>query len=479
MSELIYLDAVELASLYRSKKVSPVEVMEETIKRSELINPYINALSDEMYASALVKAAEYENAFANGEELHALAGIPVTAKEKHPIAGERICHGLNLKQDPIATESHVVVDRILDAGGIIHSRGTTPEFSCATFTQSTRWGVTRNPFNLDYSPGGSSGGSAAAVASGMATLATASDIGGSTRLPASFTGIVGYKPPYGKIPGLGVLAVDHYRSDGPLARSVRDTALLTNIIAGLDETDHATVPKHYEIPLIYSGDLKGIKIALCMQLGDYQVGTDVERNTRNVIKVLEAAGAVVEEITLPWTSEEIMRIASIHYANILVPGLEKELGQVDSYADYIDTFIHQTKEIAGKSSYFEGLQMEFKMQQEFLSTLKNFDALICPSSAIAGLLAGETYLNGIKMQNGQHVNHYWEAHMAVPFNIMNRLPVLSVPSGLADCGIPTGVQIVGKLWDEKRVFEIGAAIEILKPWRDLWSLINVDNFSDK
>lgn len=477
MSELIYLDAVELSSLYRSKVVSPLEVMKEIIKRSELINPYINALSDEMYEKALVQAAEYENAFFNGDHLHILAGIPVTIKEKHPIVGHRICHGLKLRLDPIATESHIIVDRILDAGGIIHSRATTPEFSCATFTQSTRWGITRNPYNLKYSPGGSSGGSAAAVAAGMAILSTASDIGGSTRLPAAFNGIVGYKPPYGKIPGLGVLASDHYRSDGPLARSIRDTALLTNVIAGIHDADHSTVPKNYDIPLSYSDSLKGTKIALCKRLGNYQVHPDIEKNMLNIIKMLEDSGAIIEEVQLPWTSQEIMRIASIHYANILVPGLEKELKQVDAYADYIDVFIKQTKEIAGNSTYFEGLQLEYKIQQEFLNAIKGFDVLICPTSAEVGLLAGETYLNGLTMHNGKHVAHYWEAHMAVPFNIMNRLPVLSIPSGIATCGIPTGLQIVGKPWDEKQVFAIGAVIEMMQPWKSLWSLINVDKLT--
>ena len=107
-----------------------------------------------------------------------------------------------------------------------------------------------------------------------------------------------------------------------------------------------------------------------------------------------------------------------------------------------------------------------------MATLQNFDALICPASAISGLKAGEQYLNGITMPNGVHLKHYWEAHMAVPFNITNRLPVLSVPSGMADCGIPTGLQIVGKPWDEVTVFEVGAAIEKIRPWRHLWQKID-------
>lgn len=471
MPELFYLDAIEMSSLYRSKKLSPREVMHAIIERSAEINPSINAISEEFYERSLQKATALERAFYRGEPLGALAGIPIVTKEKHPIKGEIISHGLALKKATIATESHVIIDRILEADAIIHSRATTPEFSCATFTQSTLWGITRNPYNHHYSPGGSSGGSAAAVAAGMATLATASDIGGSTRLPASFTGTVGYKPPYGKIPGMGVLANDHYRSDGPLARSVRDVALLTNVIAGIDYTDHATFPNTRPLSLQYHNDLKGRKIALCITLGDFDVSKDIEKNTRNIAQKLEDAGAIVEEVTLPWTSEEIMRIASIHYAYILVPGLEQELKQAHQHADYIDAFIQTTKEISGNSSYLESLQGEFKIQQDLIKILINFDALICPASAIAGLIAGEPYLDGITMPNGKHLNHNWQAHMAVPFNIANRLPVLCVPSGMADCGIPTGLQIVGKPWDEQSVFDIGAAIEEIAPWHHLWQKI--------
>lgn len=473
MRELVYLDAVEIASLYRNKQLSPYELMQAVIERSEEINPSINALSTTSYDRALLESKKLEQAFLEGQELGVLAGIPIVTKEKHAISGETISHGLNLSEDPIAEESHVIIDRILGAGGIIHSRATTPEFSCATFTQSTRWGITRNPFNLSYSPGGSSGGSAAALAAGMATLATASDIGGSTRLPASFTATVGYKPSYGKIPGMGVLAVDHYRSDGPLGRSVRDVALLTNVMAGIDFTDHASHPHYQDLSLSYDGDLKGKRIALCMRLGNFHVAPDIEKNTRKIAKILESAGAIVEEIELPWTSQDIMQTAAIHYAHILIPGLKESLAHVDSYADYIDSFIQDMENLAKGYSYFDGLQREYIFQQQLMNALEGFDALICPASAIVGLEAGKTYLNGITMHNGEHLKHYWEAHMAVPFNIANRMPVLSVPSGIADCGVPTGIQIVGKPWCEQMVFDIGHVIERLQPWQHLWQQIKV------
>ena len=165
----------------------------------------------------------------------------MAAKEKHGLQGRTLSQGLVTRKDTIAATDHPVIDRIRRAGGIIHARTTTPELSCATVTHSPLWGVTRNPWNQQFSPGGSSGGSGAALAAGFAPLATASDIAGSTRLPASFTGTVGYKAPYGRIPGLAPLSADHYRGDGPMARTVADTALLANIMSGRHHGDHTTV----------------------------------------------------------------------------------------------------------------------------------------------------------------------------------------------------------------------------------------------
>jgi Asp-tRNA(Asn)/Glu-tRNA(Gln) amidotransferase A subunit family amidase len=146
----------------------------------------------------------------------------VAVKEEAEIAGQRNTLGSLPLRDAVAEETAAFVQRILDAGGIVHARTTTPEFSCAPVTWSRLWGVTRNPWHTGYSPGGSSGGSAAALAAGTATLATGSDIGGSIRIPVSFCGVVGYKPPYDRVPEMAIFNLDHYCHEGPLARTVTD-----------------------------------------------------------------------------------------------------------------------------------------------------------------------------------------------------------------------------------------------------------------
>ncbi len=200
----------------------------------------------------------------------------MATKEKHQLAGEPLEQGLMAHRGRVAAADHPVVERILAAGGIIHARTATPEFSCATVTHSPLWGVTRNPWNPSRTPGGSSGGAGAALAAGTTVLATASDIAGSTRVPAAFTGTVGYKAPYGRVPGLPPLSADHYRGDGPMARTVSDTALLAGVISGAHPADHTSWGAPDD-PLAGVRDavaeIWGVRVGLSVHLGKEPVAT--------------------------------------------------------------------------------------------------------------------------------------------------------------------------------------------------------------
>ncbi|MCE3293474.1 MAG: amidase, partial [Arthrobacter sp.] len=318
MTELHYLDAATALRLFRTRELSPVELMEAVIARTEAVNGEINALTETLFDEALSAARLAAAKYARGRDLTPLLGLPVAAKEKHGLKGKTLSQGLVARKDELAVADHPVIERIKCAGGIIHARTTTPEYSCATVTHSPLWGVTRNPWNPEFSPGGSSGGSGAALAAGLAPLATASDIAGSTRLPASFTGTVGFKAPYGRIPGLAPLSADHYRGDGPMARTVADTALLADVMAGRHPGDHTSLADSpglarsgLEMP-DGGASVAGMRIALCIRLGNYAVAPDVEANTRAVAHALRGAGAVVEEIDLPWTTESISRTIFTH-----------------------------------------------------------------------------------------------------------------------------------------------------------------------
>lgn len=475
MTELHYLDAATALRLFRTRELSPVELMEAVIARAEAVNGEINALTETLFEEALPAARQAAAKYARGRDLAPLLGLPVAAKEKHGLKGRTLSQGLVARKDELAPEDHPVIDRIRSAGGIVHARTTTPEYSCATVTHSPLWGVTRNPWNLEFSPGGSSGGSGAALAAGLAPLATASDIAGSTRLPASFTGTVGYKAPYGRIPGMGPLSADHYRGDGPMARTVADAALLAGVMAGRHPGDHTSLAdspglwppgleKHDGLASVAGTAVTGMKIALCIRLGNYPVAPDVEANTHAVAAALRDAGAVVQEIELPWTTTSISRTIFTHFGYLLGPAMEDDTeGSTELLAPYTRRFMADARRAAEENRFVDGIRAETRLQAELAAAMAGFDALICPASAVAALDADGMYLDGIDA-GGQELEHYWQGHMTAPFNIANRCPVLAVPSGMADCGIPTGVQIVGHPFDDPTVFRVGAALETVLPW---------------
>ena len=486
-SDLVFLDAVTAARRFRSGDLAPSELLAATLARIDAVNgdaaTGINAFTEVMAEEARAAAAEADAAFAaaraSGETaaLPPLLGIPVATKEKHGIAGRTLEQGLAVSRGVRADAHHPVVERILAAGGIIHGRTTSPEFSCATTTHSPMWGVTRNPWNPAASPGGSSGGAGAVLAAGMATLATASDIAGSTRIPAGFTGTVGYKAPYGRIPGLPPLSADWYRGDGPMGRTVADTALLAAIMSGRHPVDHASWGPAWEgsgsgpgaDPLAAAAaipsDVGGMRIGLSVTLGDYPVAPSIRANTERVARALESRGAEIVPVELPWTTERISRIAFTHFGLLLGPAMAAlTRGAEESLAPYTRRFIADAAAMAAGATLPESLALEAELQRELADAMRGLDALLAPTQAVEMLDADGQYLDGIDVAVGsgsgsRHLAHYWEAHLTSPFNIANRCPVLSVPSGMSEAGVPTGIQVVGHPFDEARVFSIGAAIE--------------------
>ncbi|WP_245579841.1 amidase [Brevibacterium album] len=476
-------NAAQVLEAFRTLDLSPVEYLEALRDRIEESEEKVNAVTeilDDAWSHARRAEDEYLTAARScgadaktATRSRPLLGLPVAAKEKHAIAGRTLTQGLLSERDTLADADSVVIARIRSAGGHIHIRTTTPEYSCASFTRSQLWGVTRNPWDLEHSPGGSSGGSGAALAAGYAPLATASDIAGSTRLPAAFTGTVGFKAPYGRVPGAPPLSLDWYRGDGPLARSVADAALLTTVLAGPHPGDHSTVPAPDSAGILQAAStpvesLAGTRVALCMTLGDFDPTADTRANTARVATALQEAGAIVEEVELPWTVERLWAAAATHLGHNLGAAMrEATEGAEEALSAYTRYFMEKTTAAAELRSFHEGLALEAQIQAELAQAMKGFDVLLCPTSAVPGLRADEEYLDGIRYTGGNgEVSRpeYWQSHMTVPFNIANRVPVLAVPSGFTGAGLPTGVQIVGHPYDEVSAFRVGAAVEQLLPW---------------
>jgi aspartyl-tRNA(Asn)/glutamyl-tRNA(Gln) amidotransferase subunit A len=451
-SDLPYLSATEARRLFEARELSPVELMRAVIEQAERTEPVVNAFTERIFEEALQQAQQAQERYANGTQ-RPLEGIPVATKEKHAIAGRSLTEGSLINAGKVATENAPVIDRIEQAGGIIHARTTTPEFSLTLFTHSRMWGVTRNPWNPELTPGGSSGGAAASLAAGSTTLATGSDIAGSIRVPAAFTGTVGFKAPYGRIPGVAPLSLDRFRGDGPLARTVDDCALFTNVLAGQDPRDHTSLPALSKLPQQYQ-PVVGARIALSVTLGDYEVHPELAANTRAVASTLADAGAEVTEIELPWTQSDIRTAIGGHLPALLGEiVLELARDHRDDLSTYTVAFAERMAVFREQFSYLDAARAEARMQRQLAEAMDGFDALIAPTTVTPGLPADA----------GLDADIYGAA-MTSPFNICNRCPVLNVPSGRSSWGIPTGVQIVGHPFDDEASFRVGKALEELRPW---------------
>ncbi len=462
MTDLHYLSATDALAKFRSKELSPVELLRAVIARAEAVEPAINAFAERRFDEALDAAKAAEARYAAGEPSGPLDGLPVAVKEEAPIAGQRNTLGSLPLRDAVATETAAFVQRILDAGGIVHARTATPEFSSAPVTWTKLWGVTRNPWNTAFSPGGSSGGSGASLAAGSATLATGSDIGGSIRIPSSFSGVVGFKPPYGRVPEVPPFNLDHYCHEGPMARTVADCALLENVIAGPHPSDVASVRPKLEIP----GKLEaiaGMRIALSVDLGCYNVDADVAANTLAAADRLRDAGASVHEVTLPWDLGTIARTVDIHFGMIFGASMKEINDQHhDQLTSYVQRLVADSERVS-KDDFYAGLLQEAAIYAPLGQVLEEHDALICPTFAVPALPAEYDTGDAVEV-NGTPAERWLDVMMTLPFNIASRCPVLNVPSGLSRDGVPTGLAVVGKTYDDVTAFRVAAAHEARLPW---------------
>lgn len=436
-----------------------MEHLEAVISHVELLEPRYHAVVDRRYEEARVEAAASAERYAHGNALR-LDGVPVAVKEEHPMRGRSWAQGSLVYESLVADVDHPIVERIQAAGGIVHVRTSTPEFCCAPYCHSRLWGVTRNPWNPDYSPGGSSGGTGVALAAGYAPIGTGSDIGGSIRIPASLSGVAGFKPPWQRVPALAPYNLDQYCHDGPMARTVADCALLEDVISGQHWLDPASLP---DPPVVSSAgnDARGLRVALCLRLGDWPLDADVETNTRATAAALAAAGAHVEEVTLPWTMEFVWEAVQAHFRAIMGAGV----GHVhDEHADLLSDYTRAFAIELGQQGkgFYDGLEMEGEIWRPVGELFRSFDVLLCPTMATEGYLAGEPYLHGMDIGH-EHVFHHLLGAMTVPFNVLSRCPVMSVPSGLAANGVPTGVQVVARPYDDLMAFRVAGAIEMVRP----------------
>ena len=298
-SEMSYMAAADIAARIRSRELSPVEVMENSLARIGEVKPELNCFCFVYAEEAMSLAREAEAAVMRGDALGPLHGVPIAIKDFTPIRGKRTTRGSRAFENWVPDHNALIVDRLCAAGAIMVGKTTTPEFAYSSFTKSPLWGITRNPWDRRMTPGGSSGGSAAAVASGCVPMAEGTDMGGSVRIPASFSGIVGLKPSLGRIP-MDILPTvfDNISHFGPLTRTIGDAALFMAAASGPWEQDIMSVRQEVNFTAPLPANVAGKRFALSLDLGFMAVDPEVEARVREGAVALADAGAIVEEIDL-------------------------------------------------------------------------------------------------------------------------------------------------------------------------------------
>ncbi|MFO1089293.1 MAG: amidase [Hyphomicrobiales bacterium] len=463
-TDLAYLSAADALKAFRDRTLSPVELMAAVIDRAQAVNGTVNAFADTYFEEALAKAREAEARYrGKGEPPRPLEGVPLAVKDAQRLKGKRTTHGSLIFANSVDEESDPMIERLLDAGAIVHARTTAPEFCLSGITTSRLWGVTRNPHNPDYGPGGSSGGAGAAVAAGMTTLATGTDIGGSIRIPASACGIVGYKPPHGRNPDGPPANFDRYNHCGPMTRTVTDAALMQNVTSGPHPLDHDSLRERVTLPLEPS-PARGLRVAYSIDLGYMVIDEHVRANALAAVAALKEAGVAVEEVNLGW-SGDIERDV-IHWYNTMHFG-RQTIWQRERHADVMTESALKYAEAAERTTTIDDVHKAWerahRMYQTLGPILARCDALICPTLAVPAVKAEHNPVDPDFRINGVRVDPEWGWCLTHQFNMLHNCPVLAVPSGRAPSGVPTGIQIVGRTFDDATVFRLGRALEIARP----------------
>lgn len=478
--ELPFLTIKEAGKLIKEKEVSPVEITKTLLKRIEDLdgdlNTYITVLGD----SALQSAERAEKEIAEGNYKGPLHGVPIALKDIFVMKGAPSTCGSKMLENFISPYNATVAQKLLDSGAVILGKNNMDEFAMGSSTETSYFGPTRNPWDTDRVPGGSSGGSAAATAASLCLGSVGTDTGGSIRQPASLCGVVGMKPTYGRVSRFGMIAfASSLDQAGPLTQTVEDSAIMLNAIAGGDRRDStcvdAPVPDYTQS---LSGDIKGVKIGIPKEYFVDGMDPDVEDSAKKAIEALSDLGAEIVEISLPHTeyavltyyiiapseaSSNLARYDGVKYgyrasgAKSLIDmykrtraeGFGEEvkrrimLGTYALSAGYYDAY------------YLKALRVRTLIKQDFDEAFKKVDAIVAPTSPETAFKIGEKTDDPIKM--------YLSDVLTIPCNIAG-LPGISLPSGLSSTGLPIGIQVLGRPFDEETMFRVAHAYEQRSEW---------------
>ncbi|WP_413115743.1 amidase [Streptomyces sp. CY1] len=454
--DLCFRTALDLGRLLRTRELSARELLEAHLARIERVNPAVNAIVTLVADRAREAAERADERIAAGEELGPLHGLPIAHKDTHNTAGIRTTHGSPLA-DGVPDRDDLLIERIRAAGAITIGKTNVPEFGAGSHTFNPIFGATHNPYDLGRSAGGSSGGAAAALASGMIPIADGSDTGGSLRNPASFCNVVGLRPSPGRVPGWpaatawGTLAVK-----GPMARTVADTALLLSAIAGPDARSPIAVEEpgaRFARPL--DRDLTGLRVGWSPDLGGLvPVEPEVAAAVESAVEVFDDLGCVVERACPDLTeAEEVFRTLRASMFEVAFGTL------MDRHPDGLKQTIRENTEEGRKLSGPDVARAEMLHTQLYHRVREFFgryDVLLLPVSQVLPFDVGIEYPTEVA---GVAMDDYLDWMRSAYLISSTGSPALSVPAGFTHGGLPVGVQIVGPHRADFAVLQVGHAFE--------------------
>lgn len=473
--DLTKLSAIELKEKLISKEVSSEEIVNSHLDKIKETEDSIGAFININEEKALQTAKEVDRKIGNGENLGALAGIPIGIKDNIVTKGIKTTCGSKMLENFMSPYDATVIEKIKSEDGIIIGKTNMDEFAMGSSTETSYFKVTKNPWDLDRVPGGSSGGSAAAVASHQVPLSLGSETGGSVRGPASFCGVVGIKPTYGLVSRYGLIAfASSLDQIGTFGRNVKDAALLLNVISGFDKRDSTSESgKNVDYTKSTIEGIKGMKLALPKEYFGEGIDKEVRENVLKAVHSLEKLGAQVEEISLPYTeyalscyylistaeaSSNLARLDGVRYGH-----------RTDNYNDLEELYIKSRSEAFGdevkrrimlgtfalRSGYYDkyyekAQKVRTLIKDDFNNTFNKFDAIISPTTPILPFKLGEKLGNPLSM--------YMSDILTVSVNLAG-VCAISVPCGDVE-GLPVGLQIIGNRFDEEKIIRLAYNYEL-------------------
>ena len=463
----------ELAPKIRNKEISPVELTEAALTEADRLQPKLNSFITLLHEQAMDQARESETALSRGDYRGPLHGIPIGLKDNLATAGITTTVGSKVLANHVPDEDAEVVIRCRDAGAIFIGKENLEEFAAGATSNNPHYGAVHNPWGLDHIPGGSSGGGGANVASGVTFASLGTDLGGSVRLPGTFCGVVGLKQTYGRVSQRGLM-VTSFNGDhiGPMTRSVADSALMLQVLAGNDPLDPSSVPVPVPDYNSYLGKgLKGLKMGVPSNHFFDLLDEEVEAAVRGSVAALEELGAELLEVSLP-AMEYIgaMRISAM--ADGIVTHEPYLRNHREAYGPDVLYRTIPGQFVLGKD-YSKSLKVQRMIQEEYLRVMHQVDFLVTPTAPVPAPRIDATHVN----INGEDhrvrgPGSGFISRNTSPLNVVG-LPAISVPCGVNHAGLPIGVQFITAPFEEGLLFQVADSYEKTSPSQRLRPEVSV------